>query len=109
MRGNKLYAERVQVRISKEQLDNLKKSFEQYTGGSFSCFVRKRLLNQRVDCYSRNQSFDEFNDQMIAWRNEMRDVLASDLLPQDKMVIFLDIQQKIQEGINKMVDLCMSK
>lgn len=55
---------RLNIRLSEEEWDKLHKLAGNTTSRSVSEYSRKILLNQPVKVFYRNQSFDDFEEQM---------------------------------------------
>ena len=64
-------SKRVHVRFTDEEFEKIQAQFSKSTCRKLSEYVRLVLLNKPVTMNQRNQSLDDFLDEMIALRNEL--------------------------------------
>ena len=64
-------SKRVHVRFTDEEFQKIQAKFSKSTCRKLSEYVRLVLLNKPVTMNQRNQSLDDFLDEMIALRNEL--------------------------------------
>ena len=62
---------RVHVRFTDQEFEKIQAQFTRSTCRKLSEYVRLVLLNKPVTLNQRNQSLDDFMDEMIALRNEL--------------------------------------
>jgi hypothetical protein len=101
--------ERISVQYTKGEKQELKKKVANSTCRTTSEFIRKATLGRPLYVFYRNKSFDEFVDECIALRKEMRTIRET--MPLDSLGIarLLAIQENIQSSIIKLANQCALK
>ncbi len=96
------------VKVTEGEKQELKKKVANSTCRTTSEFVRKASLGRPLHVFYRNKSFDEFVDECIALRKEMRAIRET--IPLDSLGIarLLAIQEEIQAAIIKL-EKCVLK
>lgn len=92
------------------EYEKLEKAFAGTTCRTLMEYLRKLILRKRITTYYRNKSFDEFVEEAILLRNEMRSIREK--LPEDTQQIgrLIQLQEDIKLAINKLVDhACKNK
>lgn len=97
------------VYMTPQQWKKIENDLTHSTCNSFSEYVRKVIMKKPITLFHRNQSFDEFIDIMIVWRKEVREILGKPTLTENDVNVLKQLFKQIQEGINKLVDLCSLK
>jgi glutaminase len=64
-------SKRVHVRFTDQEFEKIQAQFTRSTCRKLSEYVRRILLNKPVTMNQRNQSLDDFMDEMIVLRNEL--------------------------------------
>ena len=99
----------VSIHYTEEERQELKKKVKNSTCRTTSEFIRKATLGQPLYVFFRCKSFDEFVDECIPLREEMRAIRET--IPLDSLGIarILANQEKIQSLMTKLVDQCALK
>jgi MobC-like protein len=117
------------VRMNAEEYKKLVRLFEKTTASSLSEYSRRVLLNEPVTVYTRNQSADDFLQEMIQLRNELQAIGKNfnqvvkklhtlDTIPEIKTWavlnesnrrIYFQKLEEIQEKIHKIYTLWLQK
>jgi len=100
---------RVTIQYTEEERKELRKKVTNSTCRTTSEFIRKATLGRPLHVFYRNKSFDEFVDECIALRKEMRTIRET--MPMDSLGVarLLAIQENIQTSITKLLDQCALK
>ncbi len=95
---------RITICYSEGEKQELKKKVANSTCRTTSEFIRKATLGRPLHVFYRNKSFDEFVDECIALRKEMRTIRET--MPLDSLGIarLLAIQENIQTLITKLAN-----
>ena len=99
----------LRVKITEGERQEIKKKVANSTCRTTSEFVRKATLGRPLYVFYRNKSFDEFVDECIALRKEMRAIRET--IPLDSLGIgrLLAIQEDIKSAIIKLSEKCELK
>jgi mobilization protein MobC len=120
---------RLNIRLSEEEWEKLHKLAGNTTSRSMSEYSRKILLNKPVKVFYRNQSFDDFEEQMTRLLPQLEDdrdkydqvmkkLLALEQIPEIKETLPLlqfyqeriwRTQEEIRAKIEKIADQCDQK
>lgn len=98
--------ERVLVLYSQEEFSQLKKHFATSTSRSVSNYVRNVSLQVPVEVVHRNQSFDDFVEELVILRKELSSVRQLPLTPEIEQQI-IRIHEDIRNKTYQIADLCM--
>ncbi|MDO6433052.1 hypothetical protein Q4E93_20760 [Flavitalea sp. BT771] len=100
----KVITYRLEVAVSKEDLERVKKRLANSTCRNLTELVRKSVLGKPVITFTRSKSFDEFIEEAIALRKEMQTVRQTlPFTPEGEMRL-IAIQAEIKTCINKIFD-----
>src|SRR5690242_6351423 len=59
------------IRFTEKELDSLQRKFRNSTSSQLSHYMREVLLNRPVTIKYRNESLDQFMEELIAMRHEL--------------------------------------
>lgn len=101
----KLRLRRLNIRLTEEEWDKLQKIAGNTTCRSMSEYSRKILLNKPVKVFYRNQSFDDFEEQMT----RLLPLMEGFGERVDQLVVKLLTLENVQEILEALQDLKLSK
>jgi Mobilization protein NikA len=103
------------LRLTQKEYDKIRQDFEQSTCNRISEYARTILLDRKVTIYKRNQSLDEFMEEMILLRKELNAlgnnfsqvVRKINLLPEEDILLLKNelaesklLQQTLLQKVN---------
>jgi len=98
--------ERVSIRYSEEEYSQLKKLFARSTRRSLSSYIRNVSLQVPVEVVYRNQSFDDFLEELVLLRKELYAVRQLPLTPASEQQI-IRLHKDIRDKTYQIADLCV--
>jgi hypothetical protein len=104
MSRKKVIFYKLQVAVSKEDLEKVKKRLTNSTCRTLTELVRKSVLGKPVTTFTRSRSFDEFIEEAIALRKEMQTVRQTLPFTLEGEMRLIAIQSEIKTCINKIFD-----
>jgi len=96
----------LRVRYSPEEFARLKKAFARTAYNQIGTYARKMTLGEPIAIVERNGSFDVFIEEIVLLRREMTATRNAGLSPANQELL-LQLQEKTQVIIEKIVELCM--
>lgn len=97
----------LRVRYTPEEFARLKKAFARTGYNQIGTYARKMTLGEPIEIINRNGSFDSFIEEIGLLRKEMAALRNQNELSAEHQQRLIEIQQQIQDVINKIATLCM--
>jgi TolA-binding protein len=97
----------LRVRYTPEEFARLKKAFSRTEYNQIGTYARKMTLGEPIAVVVRNGSFDSFVEEIGLLRKQMEAVRNENELSAANQARLIQLQEQIQEVINKIVRLCM--
>jgi hypothetical protein len=98
----------LRVRYSPEEFVRLKKAFARTAYNQIGTYARKMTLGEPIVMVQRNGSFDAFIEEIILLRREMTATRNAGMSAANQELL-LRLQERIQNLIEKIADLCMPR
>lgn len=70
-KGNSNRTRRITLRLTEQEYVKIERKWKDSTCRKLSEYIRKHLFNKPITTFYRNQSLDEFMNEMIRLRNEL--------------------------------------
>jgi len=97
----------VKVRYTADEFTRLKKAFARSTCHTIAGYVRRLSLEQPVEIFHRNASFDNFVGEVLLLRQEMTAIRQLPGWTTEQRVRLIFLEAEIQATIDKIAKLCM--
>ena len=97
----------LRVRYKPEEFVRLKKAFAQTAYNQIGTYARKMTLGEPIEIVYRNGSFDLFIEVVARLHTELVAVRTKEGLSMEDRQLLIAVHQKIQQAIDKIVELCM--
>jgi hypothetical protein len=98
---------RVVVLYTPKEYSWLKEQFARSTCHTVSAYIRKVSLHYPVEIAVRNESFDDFIEEIILLRKELGTIRKEGGFTPEQLEKIIRVQEDIKSIINKIVELCM--
>ena len=94
----------VWINMTPKQFEEFYRQFSASECHSYSSFGRKMILREPVIVSHRNKSFDDFVDETVRLRKELRSLLEQDLFPAERQEGLLAVLEKIKFATYQLAD-----
>ena len=97
----------LRVRYTPEEFALLKKAFARTAYNQIGTYARKMTLGEPIAIVYRNGSFDLFVEVVARLHTDLAAIRTKEGLTPEERQLLIGIHQKIQQAIDKLVELCM--
>ena len=95
---------KLSIQLTAEQFEVFRRQYSSSECHSYSAFGRKMILREPINLSHRNKSFDDFVDETVRLRKDLRNLLEGNVFSPERQEGLLQVLEKIKLATYKLAD-----